>query len=45
MHLYYNKYYFQKELGSGCFGKVFLEKEKVSVELREVLTEIIESKI
>lgn len=30
MQLYDNKYYFEKDLGSGGFGKVFLAKEKVS---------------
>ncbi|WP_445908268.1 protein kinase domain-containing protein [Yeosuana sp.] len=30
MHLYDNKYNFEKDLGKGGFGKVFLAKEKVS---------------
>jgi serine/threonine protein kinase len=30
MQLYDNKYYFEKDLGSGGFGKVFLAREKVS---------------
>jgi hypothetical protein len=29
MQLYDNKYYFEKDLGSGGFGKVFLAKEKL----------------
>ncbi len=30
MQLFDNKYYFEKDLGNGGFGKVFLAKEKVS---------------